>query len=286
MKHNLLPKYSRLAAGQPGCRLPILVLLLGLWSARQARAQTTDSTAAVTTATSAAGGLPSSEFETYAIKSGVRYTATLTGIFSTGTVERVYFTTNQTGNFKLSRHWLLPVALTYSYGKQDGVLRERELLGLLTPTYQRGRVKYYLLGDAEQSNLRAIARRFVTGAGAGYQLYIDTLKNEVSLSQFFLYENTQYLEGLRREVPRSSTRLKLRVGKGPVVLTGMVYYQPSLQDVLGDYRVNLTTGLNFTLTQHLALTGAYSYSYESIAVEGRAPGNSNLTIGFTYVAGK
>ena len=238
------------------------------------------------TPTSAAGGLPSSEFETYTVRSGVRYTATLTGLYSSGTVERVYLTTSQTGNFKLTEHWLLPTALTFSYGKQDGALRERELVGLITPTYQLGRMKYYLLGDAEQSNLRAIAQRLVVGAGVGYQLYTDTLRNEVSVSQFFLYENTQYLLGLEREVPRSSTRLKVRGSKGQLVLTGLLYYQPSLQDFDGDYRLNLTTGLTYTLNKNLGLTVAYSYSYESIAVEGRAPGNSNLTIGFTYVAGK
>lgn len=275
-----------------------VLVLWGAWSARQAQAQVTDSTSTVAPldtvaapvvapATAGAGGLPSSEFETYTVKaSGTRYTATVTGIFTTGTVERAYFTTSHTGNFKLSKHWLLPTAFTFSYGKQDGLLRERELVSLITPTYQRGRLKYYLLGNAEQSNLRAIAHRFVTGVGAGYQLYSDSLKNEVSLSQFFLYENTQYLLGLEREVPRSSTRLKVRAGKGPVVLTGLLYYQPSLQDYLGDYRLNLTSGLNFTLSRHLALTAAYTYSYESIAVEGRAPGNSNLTIGFTYAAGK
>ncbi|MFD1874976.1 DUF481 domain-containing protein [Hymenobacter bucti] len=269
-----------------------LMLLLSAGGAGRAQAQTTTArpdSAATTTVpptANAASGLPSSEFETYAVKNGVRYTATFTGILSTGTVERVYFTTSHTGNFRLSEHWLLPTALSFSYGKQDGLLRERELVGLVTPTYQRGRVKYYLLGNAEQSNLRAIAQRLVTGVGAGYQLYADTLSNEVSVSQFFLYENTQYLLGLRREVPRSSTRLKLRGSKGPVVLTALVYYQPSLQDYLGDYRVNLTSGLTFTLTKNLGLTTAYSYSYESIAVEGRAPGNGNLTIGFTYVAGK
>ncbi|RZK61129.1 MAG: DUF481 domain-containing protein [Hymenobacter sp.] len=274
-----------------------LVLLAGLWGAGRAQAQATDSTnimvmpidtaAAPVVAPATGGGLPSSEFETYTVKeSGARYTASLTGIYTTGTVERVYVTTSQTGNFKLSRHWLLPTALNFSYGKQDGVLRERELVGLLTPTYQRGRVKYYLLGDAERSNLRAIAQRFVTGVGAGYQLYTDSLKNEVSISQFFLYENTQYLEGLQREVSRSSTRLKLRLGKGPVVLTALGYYQPSLEDADGDYRINLTSGLNFTVSRHLALTAAYSFSYESIAVEGRSPANSNLTVGFTYVAGK
>jgi hypothetical protein len=267
--------------------------LLAALGAAPALAQSTvskaDTAAApvVAPATTAAGGLPSSEFETYTVKeSGTRYTATVTGIFSTGTVDRAYFTTSHTGNFKLSENWLLPTAFTFSYGKQNGLLNERELVGLLTPTYQRGRVKYYLLGNAERSNLRAIDRRFVTGAGAGYQLYLDTLKNEVSVSQFFLYEYTAYMTGLLRNVPRSSTRLKLRASKGQVVLTGLAYYQPSLQDYLGDYRFNLTSGLSFTVSRHLALTAAYTYSYESIAVEGRAPGNSNLTVGFTYVVGK
>ncbi|RYY20791.1 MAG: DUF481 domain-containing protein [Cytophagaceae bacterium] len=288
MKYSLATTDYPKTSGWAG-RLAGLALLLGTWGAGPAQAQTTAAradSAVAATPTSAAGGLPSSEFETYTVKSGVRYTATVTGIISTGTVERVYFTTSHTGNFKLSQHWLLPTALTYSYGKQNGLLNERELVGLVTPTYQRGRVKYYLLGNAEQSNLRAIARRFVTGVGAGYQLYIDTLRNEVSVSQFFLYENTQYLLGLRREVPRSSTRLKLRGAKGPVVLTTTVYYQPSLQDYVSDYRLNLTSGLTFSLTKNLGLTVAYSYSYESVAVEGRAPGNGNLTIGFTYVAGK
>ncbi|RZK50926.1 MAG: hypothetical protein EOO59_15790, partial [Hymenobacter sp.] len=223
------------------CWLGKALLLAGLLQPSRAWAQVTDSTGTIQADTSAApvvapaagaaGGLPSSEFETYTVKeSGTRYTATLTGIYTTGTVERIYFTTSHTGNFKLSRHWLLPTSLAYSYGKQDGLLRERELLGLLTPTYQRGRVKYYLLGDGEQSNLRAIARRFVMGVGGGYTLYADTLRNEVSLSQFFLFEHTDYLGGLLREVPRSSTRLKFRLGKGPVVLTGLVFYQPSLQD--------------------------------------------------------
>ena len=289
MTDYLTQKRRRLGAA--GVLLAALALPGRAW-AQQAPADTTKAptadTPVVAPAAGSAGGVPSSEFETYTVKAkGTRYTATLTGIYSTGTVERIYFTTSHTANFKLTTHWLLPASASFSYGKQDGLLRERELMGLLTPTYQRGRVKYYLLADAEQSNLRAIARRFVVGAGAGYTLYTDTLNNEVGISQFFLYEHTEYLTGLLREVPRSSTRLKLRLGgSGPVVLTGLLYYQPSLQNVAHDYRVNLTSGLNFNVSKHLALTAAFSYSYESIAVEGRAPGNSNLTVGFTYSAGK
>ena len=276
--------------------------LVSLFSPTQARAQTIpDSTAArapaadtaaapvVAPSSSAASGLPSSEFETYNVNGkGVRYTAALTGIYSTGTVERIYFTTSHTGNLVLGKRkrWLLPAAVNFSYGKQDGALRERELLGLFTPAYQVGRLKYYALGEAGQSNLRAIARRYVVGGGVGYQFYHDSLQNEVTLSQFFLYEYTDYLGGLLRQVPRSSTRLKLRVGKGPVVFTTLAFYQPSLQDVGGDYRINATSSLNFTVSRHLALTANYAYSLESVAVENRSPLNTNLPVGFTYTTGK
>ena len=273
-------------------RVVALVVALSTWAGGRAQAQETrpDSTSTtpnVTPAAGAAAALPSSEFETYNVSgSGVRYTAALTGIYSTGTVERIYFSTSHTANLQLSKHWLLPAAFNFSYGRQQGLLNERELLTLLTPTFQQGRVKYYLLGEGERSNLRGINVRLVTGAGVGYQLYADTLHNEVSLSQFFLYEHTNYRTGLLRQVPRGSTRLKLRATKGPVVFTALAFYQPSLTNVNRDYRANLTSGLNFNLTHHLALTLAYSYSYESIAVEGSKPANSNLTVGFTYVAGK
>jgi hypothetical protein len=248
-----------------------------------------DTTAApvVAASTSAAGGVPSSEFETYNVSgTGIRYTAALTGIYSSGTVERIYLTTSHTGNLALGRHWLLPAALNFSYGKQDGLLRERELLGLFTPAYKVGRLKYYALAEIGQSNLRAIARRLVGGGGVGYQFYLDTLRNEVTVSQFFLYEHTQYTEGLLRRVPRSSTRLKLRLSKGPVVFTALGFYQPSLQNAAGDYRVNANTSLSFGVSRHLALTAAYSYSYESVAVENRSALNTNLTVGFTYSTGK
>lgn len=292
-------RFSFLFERRPALLMASLVLA-GLAGPGQLVAQTIpDSTAAkapaadtaaapvVAPSSSGASGLPSSEFETYNVNGkGVRYTAALTGIYSTGTVERIYFTTSHTGNLALGKHWLLPAAVNFSYGKEDRALRERELLGLFTPAYQVGRLKYYALGEAGQSNLRAIARRFVVGGGVGYQFYHDSLKNEVTLSQFFLYEYTQYLGGLLREVPRASTRLKLRFGKGPVVFTTQTFYQPSLQNVAGDYRLNSTSSLNFTVSRHLALTASYAYSYESVAVENRSPLNTNLTVGFTYTTGK
>lgn len=109
----------------------------------------------------------------------MRDTAALPGRCTTGTMERVYFSTNHTGGFTTG-HWQFPAAL--SYGQQNGAQRrERELLlPLSTPGYRIRRWKFYALGELETSNLRAIDRRVVAGSGVGYQPYADTLSNEAA----------------------------------------------------------------------------------------------------------
>ncbi|AMJ66492.1 hypothetical protein AXW84_14435 [Hymenobacter sp. PAMC 26628] len=130
------------------------------------RADTT-ATPAVAPAAGGAAGLPAAEFETYNVKGkGVHYTASLTGLYTTGTVARTFLSTSHTVNLSFKGgHWLAPAALSFSYGKQDGLQREREFLLLTTPTYQQGRYKFYTLGQVEYSNLRAIDYR-VVGAWA------------------------------------------------------------------------------------------------------------------------
>ncbi|UOQ99525.1 DUF481 domain-containing protein [Hymenobacter sp. 5317J-9] len=273
-----------------------LLLLVLLLASQAARAQT-DSTATAPADSSAVSagtfapppaGLPSAEFETYNVDgTGVRYTAALTGLYTTGTVERVYFSTSHTGGLVVG-HWQFPAALSYSYGRQDGALRERELLLLTTPDYRVGRWKLYALGEFETSNLRAIAQRVVTGGGAGYQLYADTLHNELAVSTFLLNERTDYNSepALLRHVVRSSTRLKLRLNRGVASFSELLFYQPSLRDPGGDYRLNSATVLAIKLYQHLALNLAYTYSYESVVVQNRSPANGTLSVGFAYSTGK
>jgi len=85
------------------------------------------------------------------------------------------------------------------------------------------------LASAESSNLRAITYRLVSGLGVDYQLYTDTLANEISLSYFLLREETQYVTELHHRVFRHSVRVKTRFTTGPVTLDALVYYQPALQ---------------------------------------------------------
>jgi putative salt-induced outer membrane protein YdiY len=275
----------------------VALLAGGPWLS--ARAQTdSDSTSTAPPDSAAVGsvggltpppaGLPSAEFETYNVNSrGVRYTAALTGLYTTGTVERVYFSTSHTGGFSRG-HWQFPAALSYSYGRQDGALRERELLLLSTPDYRLGKWKFYALGEFETSNLRAITRRVVAGGGVGYQLYADTLSNEVALSTFILNERTDYNTEpeLQRYVVRNSTRLKLRLTRGAASFSELLFYQPSLRDPAGDYRLNSASMLALKLYQHLALNVAYTFSYESVVVQNRSAANATLSVGFAYSTGK
>ena len=276
----------------------LLSLLIGLLASLTARGQEPDSTGTAapdSAVVNGAGGiapppagLPSAEFETYNVDgTGVRYTAALTGIYTTGTVERVYFSTSHTGGFTTG-HWQFPAAFSYSYGRQDGALRERELLLLSTPDYRLGRWKFYALGEFETSNLRAIDRRVVAGGGVGYRLYADTLSNEVALSTFLLNERTDYNAepDFSRHVVRNSTRLRLRLNRGVVSASELLFYQPSLRDPGGDYRLNSATVLAFKLYQHLALNLAYSFSYESVVVQSRSRANGTLSVGFAYSTGK
>ena len=248
----------------------------------------TVATPAVAPAAGGAAGLPSTEFETYnASGRGVRYTASLTGLYTTGTVERTFLSTSHTANFAFRGGRLrLPVGFNFSYGRQNGLLNERETSLLLTPSYQRGRFKGYALGNAERSNLRAIDYRLVTGLGVGYRLYADTRSNEISLSYFLLNEDTQYLTELHRNVLRHSVRVKTHFTIKTLTLDALVYYQPATRSPLTDYRVNGTGTAAVRLSQHLSLNVTYNYSLESINVAGRSPANTNLSAGFSYSTGK
>jgi len=70
---------------------------------------------AVAPAAGRAAGLPATEFETYDERgSGVRYTASLTGLYTTGTIERTFLSTSHTANFAFrGGRWRLPVGCSF-----------------------------------------------------------------------------------------------------------------------------------------------------------------------------
>ena len=88
------------------------------------------------------------------------------------------------------------------------------------------------------------------------------------------------------ERARNSTRLRLRLNRGLLSVSSLLYYQPAVARPAADYRLNNATVLAIKLYQQLALNLAYKHSFESVVVQSRSRANSTLSIGFAYSSGK
>ena len=210
----------------------------------------------------------------------VSYTASLSGNYASGTVDRFLVNTAHNVNFKL-REFNVPLYVSYSYGKQNDMLKEREFSYVATPTYKLDRWRVYLNTEFEISNVRGILTRHLRGAGIGYVLYTKD-ENEISLSNLVLYEETRYTNELSRELFRNSTRLKVRLRYKTINVASTTFYQPSYED-LTNYRVNNNTTVSFKLINQLAFTISYQYAFESISVvTDKKKANTFVTAGFSF----
>jgi Protein of unknown function, DUF481 len=209
------------------------------------------------------------------------YTTQLTGAYSRGGVSRTLLSTTQNVTFTRGQHYGLPLTGSFIYGKQEGLLKERELQLTATPYYYKGRFRAYAIGGFERSNLRGITRRVQLGAGPGWAFYSDTLGREVSVSNLIIREQTDFLDGRRQVTARNSVRLKVAWVVRVLTLNSTTFYQPSLAD-FGNYRFSNLTTAALKLTRQLAVSFSYNYSFESEFSEGKVPGNTNMTVGLSY----
>ena len=211
----------------------------------------------------------------------ILYSGQLTGAYSRGGVNRTLLSTNQALTFTRGQHLGLPLNLNFAYGKQDGRLRERELLLNATPYYYKDRFRAYALGGFERSNLRGITSRVQVGAGPGWAFYSDSLGREVSVSNLIIREKTDFLDGRTVVTARNSARLKVAYTFRILTFGSTTFYQPSLAN-LRNYRFSNVSTAALKLTNDLAVTFSYNYTYESQFSEGKVPGNTNITVGFSY----
>lgn len=213
------------------------------------------------------------------------YTGQLTGAYSAGGVNRTLVSTAHTATFTRGEHVGLPLSGNFVYGKQDRLLKERELLVNATPYYRLERFRFYGIGGFERSNLRGIDRRIQLGAGPGWAFYSDSLGREVSVSNLLIRESTHFQDGSQRVTARSSARLKIAYSRSIITLSALTFYQPSLDD-FSDYRFSNLTTLALKLTRRLAANFTYNYTHESRVIEGRFNDNTNITVGISYATNK
>lgn len=211
-----------------------------------------------------------------------RYRFTADGTITAGNVARTLLQLTSAVDYRLSNYFKLSSNPSFVYGRQNGVLAEREWFGDLRTTYRSERRLYYLaFGSYERSNLRQINQRWTGAAGAGYKV-LNQKRAYISLTNVLLYERTDFVELNDIRIFRNSTRLfgEYSFDKDRFKITHTAFYQPAL----GQYNVrwNASLSVQMKLTEVISLRSTAANAYESLVVPGRQNNDFRFTLGLVY----
>ncbi len=212
----------------------------------------------------------------------LRYRFTADGTITAGNVDRALLQLTSSIDYRLSNYFRLSSNPSFVYGKQNGILAEREYFGDLRTTYRGERRLYYLaFGSYERSNLRQINHRLIAAAGAGYKL-LNRKRAYISLTDVLLSESTDFTELNDISIIRNSARLfgEYSFDNDRIKVTHTTFYQPAL----GRYNVrwNASLSVQLKITEVVSLRSTLANAYESLVVPGRQNNDLRFTVGLTY----
>lgn len=211
-----------------------------------------------------------------------RYRLTADGTLTSGNVNRTLLQLASAIDYELSNRFKLSSNPSFVYGRQSGLLNERELFTDFRTTYRHENRLYYLaFGAVERSNLRKIRLRYTVAAGFGYKL-INRKRVYLSLTDVIMRENTDFMEISDIDVWRNSARLygQYTFDKDRWTLSHTIFYQPALGQ--RNLRWNGSITLQIKISNALSLRSALFNSYESVVVPGRKRSDLRLTAGIVY----
>lgn len=211
-----------------------------------------------------------------------RYRFTADGTFTAGNVNRSLLQLTSAVDYQLSNYFKLSSNPSFVYGRQSGILAEREWFGDLRTTYRYEKRLYYLaFGSYERSNLRQINHRWTAAAGAGYKL-LNQKRAYISITDVVMQEYTDFFELDDINIFRNSARLygEYTFGKDRFTVTHTAFYQPAI----GQYNVrwNASLSVQVKLTSATSLRSTVANAYESLVVPGRQNNDLRFTIGLVY----
>lgn len=211
-----------------------------------------------------------------------RYRFTADGTVTAGNVNRTLLQLAGAVDYELSNQFKLSSNPSFVYGRQSGILAEREWFGDFRTTYRHEKRLYYLaFGSFERSNLRKIDRRWTLAGGAGYKL-LNRKRAYISLTNVVLHENTDFVERNDVNIFRNSTRLfgEYTFDKDRWTITHTTFYQPALG--VSNVRWNASLSAQIKLTAVISLRTTLANAYESVVAPGRQNNDLRFTVGFVY----
>ena len=168
----------------------------------------------------------------------------------------------------------------FSYGKQNGVLAERDTyVDLFIDVFKKRKTYVFGLGTVEISNLRGIDLRQLAGAGVGYRL-LQTDRNTLTLTDAIIHESTDFTERPTLVTQRNSFRVKgsHKFLGDRIMFSHVTFVQPSLTD-FSNMRWNTLLSLELPLTSWVSIRTSFANTYESEVEVTRRHHDSQLTFG-------
>jgi putative salt-induced outer membrane protein YdiY len=211
-----------------------------------------------------------------------RYRFSADGTVTAGNVSRALLQLAGAVDYQLSNYFKLSTSPSFVYGKQNGILAEREWFGDFRTTYRHEERLYYLaFGSFERSNLRQIDRRWTVAGGVGYKL-INQKRAYLSITDVLLQEFTDFMELNDINIFRNSARLfgEYTFGGDRYVVTHTAFYQPAIGQ--HNIRWNASLSVQVKLTSATSLKSTLANAYESLVVPGRKNNDLRFTIGLVY----
>ncbi|MFD2936019.1 DUF481 domain-containing protein [Spirosoma flavum] len=211
-----------------------------------------------------------------------RYRFTADGTITTGNVNRTLLQLTSAIDYQLSNYFKLSSNPSFVYGKQNGLLAEREWFGDFRTTFRHEKRLYYMaFGSYERSNLRQINHRWTAAAGFGYKL-LNHKRAYISVTDVVMHERTDFVELDDVSIIRNSVRLygEYSFDNDRFTVTHTTFYQPAL----GQYNVrwNASLSVQMKLTSATSLRTTLANAYESLIVPGRQNNDLRFTVGLVY----
>jgi Protein of unknown function, DUF481 len=246
------------------------------------RPSTPDSTKATTAADSGKSSLPNPVPVAAPQTPLFRYRLAADGTVTAGNINRTLLQLAGSVDYELSNLFKLSSNPSFVYGRQSGILAEREWFGDFRTTYRPEKRLYYLgFGSFERSNLRRIDRRWTIAGGAGYKL-LNQKRAYISLTNVILNEFTDFVELSDINIFRNSTRLfgEYTFDNNRFTVTHTAFYQPALG--VRNIRWNASLSVQIKLSAVVSLRSTIANAYESVVVPGRQNNDLRFTAGLVY----
>ena len=211
-----------------------------------------------------------------------RYRLAADGTVTSGNINRALVQLASAFDYRVSNNFKFSSNPSFVYGRQNGLLAEREWFGDFRATLFPERRFYYLgFGSFERSNLRQINRRWTVAGGVGYK-FLDRKRAYISVTNVVLQEFSDFAELNDINVVRNSTRLygEYQFGGDRYTITHTAFYQPALDR--SNLRWNATLSLTIKLSPLISLRSTLANAYESLVVPGRQNNDLRFTAGLVY----